>query len=232
MPVTCQSHVRFSESNRLLNCTYATVRKVASDFSLMIFSCYSPLGHFARRKIQILLNISTLFSSRIFLFLVIWWLLPTPPSCWMGVHYACHRSAGNCQVLDTTEPFLCWTETTEMIVLNQKLLSLAVQVIWDHINASSIYMLFPWWDCLLSWLSEINLSFWLSKFCLEWHQIKWLLPGWELFLPLPHICSLGICKAKMQGCHVEVEAGVKKFLRVYMFVGGRLQQQHYVGYPH
>lgn len=146
-----------------------------------------------------------------YFFLVIWWLLPIPPSCWIGVHYACHRSIGNHQTLDAAEPFLCWIETTEMIVLNQQLLSLAVQVIWDHIDASSIYMLLPWLDCLLSWLSETNLSFWLSKFCLEWHQVKWLLPGWELFLPLPHNCSPGTCKAMRRAAMFRWKLELKGF---------------------
>lgn len=60
-PVTCQSYVHFSESMRLLNCPYITVRKVANDLSLVIFSCWFPLGHSIMRKIQILLNISPLF---------------------------------------------------------------------------------------------------------------------------------------------------------------------------
>lgn len=213
MPATCQSHVRFSESNRLLNCIYTSVRKVASDFSLVIFSCYSSLGHSTRRKIQILLNISPLFSTCNFLFLVGDTVTTSHSSKLLDWCALCMPQVHcNQQTLDAAEPFLCWIETTEMIVLSQQLLSLAVQVIWDHINASSIYMLLPWWDCLPSWLSETNLSFWLSKFCLEWHQVKRLLPGWELFLPLPHICSLGICKAMRCSAMLRWRLELKGFL--------------------
>lgn len=180
--------------------------------SLMIFISYSLLGHSTRRKIQILLDISPLLSTHNFLFLVDmmitshssrllgWCVLCMPPFCRQSPNPRC------CWSLPS------WIETTKMIVLNQQFLSLAVQVIWDHTHASNIYVLLPWWDCLLSWLSETNLSFWLSKFCLEWHQVKRLFPGWELFLPLPHNCSLGIYKAMRCAAMLRWKLELKGFI--------------------
>lgn len=125
--------VHFSESNRLLNCQVPLSEELPV-ISVLIFICCSPLGHSTRRKIQIFINISTLFCTCNFLFLVCDTVTTWGrPGCWIGAYYyywcLWHLSIGNHQSLEAAESILCWIETTEMIVLNRQLLSLAVLVV-------------------------------------------------------------------------------------------------------
>lgn len=119
-----------SVSLRVTDCwtVYIPVSEKLPVISLSWFSVAIPhLGTLQGGKYKYFSIFPHFSRPVIFYFLlVIRWLLPTPPSCWIGVHYACHWSIGNQQTLDAAEPFLCWIETTEMIVLSQQLLSLAV----------------------------------------------------------------------------------------------------------